>query len=100
MLFADFGDPAGGLRLSVGLGGLLSNVVRRAHAAARSIVGVVVASVALVNGFALAYAPLGYEPSNAVQPLWQTPPDRPYVPPPAMPGRVYKHVTKRADKAS
>jgi hypothetical protein len=55
-----------------------------------AIAGLAVSCVALANGFALAYVPLGYEPSNAVQPLWQTPPDRPFVPPPAMPGQVYQ----------
>ena len=53
-----------------------------------ALVGVVVSSVAVGTGLAIAFAPLGYEPSHAVPRPWQTPPDRPYVPPPARPGRV------------
>ena len=52
-----------------------------------ALVGVVVSSVAVGTGLAIAFAPLGYEPSHAVPRPWQTPPDRPNVPPPARPGR-------------
>lgn len=65
----------------------------------RSILGWLVSTVAIVNGFILGYAPLGYVPTSAVQPLWQAPPGRVFVPPPALPGRAYQPaLAKPAEK--
>ena len=49
--------------------------------------GIVVSLVTIGVGVALAAAPIGFGPSYAVPRLWQTPPDRPQVSPPALPGR-------------
>lgn len=65
----------------------------------RSLLGVLLCSAAIVNGFILGYAPLGYLPKSSVQPLWQSPPGRVFVPPPALPGRTYQpRIATAAEK--
>lgn len=56
----------------------------------RSLLGVLLCSTAIINAFLLGYAPLGYVPKSLVQPLWQGPPGRVFIPPPALPGRIYQ----------
>ncbi len=51
-----------------------------------AVMGVGLCAAALALNVALAYAPAGYLPGRKVPKLWQTVPDRPWVPPPARPG--------------
>ncbi|HEY4310292.1 MAG TPA: hypothetical protein VGN12_12650 [Pirellulales bacterium] len=48
-------------------------------------VGLLLSSVAVTLGLAINYAPIAYEPSNAVPRLWQAPMENRFVPPPARP---------------
>jgi hypothetical protein len=51
-----------------------------------SLAGVAASALALAINIAIVYAPAGYLPGRKVPQMWQTVPDRPYVPPPAQPG--------------
>jgi ABC-type Fe3+-siderophore transport system permease subunit len=48
-----------------------------------TLAGIAVSFLGLAVNIAIAYAPAGYLPGRDVPQLWQSPPDRPYVPPPA-----------------
>jgi hypothetical protein len=48
-----------------------------------SLAGIATSAAALAVSIAIAYAPAGYLPDRDVPQLWQSPPDRPYIPPPA-----------------
>jgi hypothetical protein len=91
------GIPLGIGGLMFALAGCLGSSSGRAWSLRWSITGAVVSSVAIAAGFALAYAPLGYEPSDAVPRLWQTPSARPFVSPPARPGHVYNSASDLSD---
>jgi len=88
------GIPLGVCGVLLGLAGWFAARLGEASRRRWALVGAVVSGVALLNGFALAYAPLGYEPGNAVPPGWQTPPEHPFVPPPALPGRVWRAASQ------
>src|SRR5579859_6285592 len=51
-----------------------------------SLAGIAVSLLALGVNLAIDAAPAGYLPTRKVPKSWQTPPERPYVPPPARPG--------------
>jgi hypothetical protein len=72
------------------VGMLLAGFGTTSHARL-SAAGFVVSCLALAVGFGLQYAPIGYEPSQAVPRLWQRPPVRPYVPPPMRPAAGPRH---------
>lgn len=48
-----------------------------------TLAGIAVSCLALAVNIAIAYAPAGYLPGREASQPWQSPPDRPYVPPPA-----------------
>lgn len=50
-----------------------------------SLLGCAITSLAVAINLAIAYVPGGYLSPPRVVPSWQTVPDRPYVPPPALP---------------
>lgn len=47
-----------------------------------TLAGIAVSCLGLAVNVAIAYAPAGYLPGREVPQLWQSSPDRPYVPPP------------------
>jgi hypothetical protein len=66
--------------------GVLGCFAARSAGGARlrwTLAGIAISSVALAVNIAIVYAPAGYLPGPKVPELWQTPPDRPNVPPPA-----------------
>lgn len=93
------GIPLGICGLLFALAGCVRSSLGRTGSLRWSIAGAAVSSAAVAAGFALAYAPLGYEPSDAVPRLWQTPSARPFVPPPARPGHIYQAAPEVSDAA-
>jgi hypothetical protein len=79
------GLPLGAAGLLLGLVGVVAACLGSRSEMRWPLVGIVVCSAAISIALAIAFAPLGYEPSRAVPRLWQTPPDSPYVPPPMRP---------------
>jgi hypothetical protein len=80
------GMPISACGIVVGLAGMLRAAFGDRSEARASIVGFAVSCAALAMVFAIDYAPIGYEPSDAVPRLWQTPAGPAYVPPPMTPG--------------
>ena len=78
--------PIGACGALLGVAGMLRAAFAHSSEARLSLGGFVVSCAALAVGFAIDYAPIGYEPSQAVPRLWQTPPGQPYVPRPMVPG--------------
>ena|SRR5581483_8176057 len=81
------GIPLGVCGLLFGVAGVAAAGLGAKARLRWSIAGIVVSLVTIGVGVALAAAPIGFGPSYAVPRLWQMPPDRPQVPPPALPGR-------------
>ena len=81
------GIPISAFGLLFGLLGLLAALFGgRIGGAARlrwTLAGIVVSCMGLAVNVALAYAPAGYLPGRDVPQLWQLPPDKPFVSPPA-----------------
>ena len=81
------GIPLSAFGLFFGILGLLAMFVggkaRSGTIVRWTLAGIAVSCLGLAVNVAIAYAPAGYLPGRDVPRLWQTPPDRPYVPPPA-----------------
>jgi hypothetical protein len=80
------GIPITAFGLLFGLLGVLTALFGRAGGGARlrwTLAGIAVSCLGLAVNIAIAYAPAGYLPGRDVPQMWQLPPDRPYVPPPA-----------------
>jgi hypothetical protein len=81
------GIPLSAFGLLFGLLGLLARLFSagagRGVLLRWTLAGIAVSCLALAVNVAITYAPAGYLPGRDVPQSWQTPPDRPYVPPPA-----------------
>jgi hypothetical protein len=83
--FPVLGIPLGAVGLLFGLVGFLAGSFGGPASLRWSLAGAAVSALALAVNGALAYAPAGYLSGREVPRPWQSPPDRPYVPPPARP---------------
>lgn len=79
------GMPLSLFGLLFGIAGVIMAAVGGRSSLRWSILGIALCLLAGVMNVAIAYAPAGYAPQRTVPRLWLTPPDRPYVPPPAPP---------------
>ena len=79
------GAPISGVGLILGAGGVLWAYFWQRGQSRWSVAGLIVCLVALTTNLAVAFGPIGLVPSYPVAQLWQPVPDRPYVPPPALP---------------
>ncbi|HEX3724653.1 MAG TPA: hypothetical protein VHV08_00355 [Pirellulales bacterium] len=77
------GIPVAGCGFIAGLAALLIAIRQPGRSARLPIAGLVVSCAAMGIGTALAYAPVGHEPSTSAPRLWQTPRGPLYIPPPA-----------------
>lgn len=77
------GAPLSAIGAVLGIVGFFKAIGRDVEGARWSIGGIAVCLLGLSINVAVDYAPEGYIESRAVPRLWQTPPDVPYVPPPA-----------------
>jgi hypothetical protein len=80
------GIPISSFGLVFGVAGAVLALCTPASNLRWSLGGIGMCCLALGINLAILYAPEGYLPGRKVPQLWQTPPDRPYVPPPARPG--------------
>jgi hypothetical protein len=83
------GAPLSAIGLMIGLAGFAKGVGRDVEGVRWSLGGIVVCVLGLTINVAVDYAPQGYIESRSGPSMWQTAPDRPYVPPPA-PSRLPK----------
>ncbi|HEX3654198.1 MAG TPA: hypothetical protein VHV55_00250 [Pirellulales bacterium] len=77
------GAPLSAIGLVIGLAGFAKGIGRDVEGVRWSLGGIVVCVMGLTINVAVDYAPEGYIEDRSVPPMWQTAPDRPYVPPPA-----------------
>jgi hypothetical protein len=81
------GIPLSSFGLLFGILGLLAAILQgkagRGVFLRWTLAGIAVSCLALAVNVAITYAPAGYLPGRAVPQSWQSPPDRPYVPPPS-----------------
>ncbi len=77
------GVPVAACGLLLAIAGLFTAAFRDRSNLRWSIVGIVVSCAALAVGLAMNNAPHGHRPGSAVPRLWQSPPNRLYIPPPA-----------------
>ena len=78
------GVPLSAIGLLLAIGGIIA--ARRGSPGLRwSVGGLLVCAVALTANLGMAFGPIDLVPSYPVAPSWQPVPDRPYVPPPALP---------------
>jgi hypothetical protein len=82
------GIPIAACGLVLGIAGAVTAALSHTADLRWSIIGIVVSCVALGALCALITAPQGYMPGSAVPRLWQSPSNRPYIPPPAA-GRLH-----------
>jgi hypothetical protein len=80
------GVPLAGIGLFFGVAGLLLSPFWSATSLRWSLAGLAVCAIGLGVTMALYRAPSGYLPGGSAPKLWQSVPDRPFVPPPAPPG--------------
>jgi hypothetical protein len=79
------GIPLSGFGLAFGVAGLLVALLGGPSSFRWSVGGTALGVLALGVNLAIAQAPAGYVGSRPVPTIWETVPDRPYVPPPARP---------------
>jgi hypothetical protein len=79
------GWPISAFGLFFGLLGIVVSFSRGGVSLRWSFMGSAVSALALSINLAIYSAPGGYLPEPFGRPLWQSVPDRPYVPPPAKP---------------
>jgi len=90
--------PIAACGVVLSLAGIASVPWRRSESLRWSLAGLCASSLALGIVLAIYYAPSYEEPSLDSQPLWQSPPVKPYVPPPAMPGEAGVRHAGRAGR--
>jgi hypothetical protein len=79
------GIPISLLGLGFGLVGFVAALFHGGAMMRWSLAGLAGCCLALAINLAIYYAPEGYLPGRKAPQLWQPVPDRPYVPPPALP---------------
>jgi hypothetical protein len=79
------GVPLSAVALCFGIAGAVTALFTPGSNLRWSVAGVAVSCLALGINLAILYAPEGYLPGRKVPQMWQLPPDRPFVPPPARP---------------
>jgi len=94
------GLPLSVLGMLIGLAGVGVNLAGGCINLRWAAMGVIVCGLALGINVALAFAPTGYSQSWPAPPLWQSVPDRPWVPPPAQPGFLDSALPAEAQPAA
>lgn len=79
------GLPLAGFGLLLGIAGAAMAFFDRWTSLRWSVLGIALCLLAGAMNVAIAFAPAGYIERGAAPQMWRTPPDRPYVPPPAPP---------------
>jgi hypothetical protein len=77
------GIPLAGFGALLGVFGLLAGVVGATGSLRWTLAGLAISLLALGVNYAVHFAPQGYMARPTPPPIWRSPQDRPYVPPPA-----------------
>jgi len=79
------GAPLSAAGLAIAIAGLTGVWAGREVSLRWSVVGLLICGIALGTNLGMAFGPIDLVPPYPVAPVWQPVPDRPYVPPPALP---------------
>jgi hypothetical protein len=83
------GTPLSAIGLVAALAGVTGAWADREISLRWSVAGLLICGAALTANLGMAFGPIDLVPRYPVAPMWQPVPDRPYVPPPALPQEIF-----------